>query len=586
MFTDVIAPPALSFQARNTIFGDQMGRVMVITDYPPRVEEAWLDRLAHMSGVTLSIQMQPTDPLELLKTINRSVQEYTNRISQGGTALMMQRWQQSVNDAKALLAKVDQEAQKVYRVAVIILVLAADEPELNRRCREVEAACAACGMRARTAVFGQEQGLKANGPWAVLPQETSEMAAREMPAETIAASYPWVASGINHGRGLVLGRDTQDGLVLMDRWQAPAGTGITNPNINILGASGSGKSFAAKVWLLREFALGARVLVLDPEREWRGICRALNGDWINAAGGDGRINPLQVLPAPDIPDDEDDEEARGPLAAHIQRVKTFFELYLPLMNDLEQALLQEAILGAYTKYGVSWNTDPTKISSWPIIQDVQTQVREQSQNYTDAALRLDLLLKSAVEGADSSLWNGQTTIKHTGPGAGFTVLDIRDLTDASDNVRRAQYFNILTYAWHLVRQGRATGQRTILAVDEAWLLADPNTPQALGFLRDLSKRIRKYNGSLVVITQNIGDFLAPELERMGAPVLANASSKLLMRQETKDLEAVSRVLRLSDAETDLLSQANRGEGLLVAGNERVHINIEGASHEIELINAA
>lgn len=65
-------------------------------------------------------------------------------------------------------------------------------------------------------------------------------------------------------------------------------------------------------------------------------------------------------------------------------------------------------------------------------------------------------------------------------------------------------------------------------VDEAWLLVDPQTPQALAFLRDTSKRIRKYMGGLVVITQNVIDFLAPEVQRHGQALLDNPTYKLLL----------------------------------------------------------
>lgn len=368
----------------------------------------------------------------------------------------------------------------------------------------------------------------------------------------------------------------------MDRWSPSEDSGITNPNLNILGTSGGGKSFASKVLLLREYALGARVLILDPEREYLRICRELNGAWINAAGGSGRINPLQVRIIPDLSEEEAEEDVnqacnstvRGPLSGHLQRVKTFFQLYLPTIDDLERARLDEAILAAYKEYGVDWHTEPVMVKIWPTVTDVYRHLQEVG------AERLAVLLKGAAEGADSALWAGQTTIPPVGD---FTVLDIRDLTDASDTVRRAQYFNILGYAWDLVREGQAAGKRTVLVVDEAWLLADPQTPQAIGFLRDLSKRIRKYGGSLVVITQNVVDFLAQELARLGQPVITNASSKLLMRQESRDLEALRELLRLSDAEVDLLAGAKRGEGLLLAGNQRVHVRIEATPQEMEVM---
>lgn len=570
---DLIAPPALGFNRSDIVFGDRIGQVKVILNFPPRVGKAWLSRLANMSGVVLSTHMLPTDALDLLKALNNAVQEYTSRLAGGGDALSKIRWEQSLNDSKELISKVDQEQQKVYKTVIIIFITAKDQDELARRSREVEAACAAAGMRARTAVFRQEDGLVSAGPFSMLPKDITDFAAREMPAETIAAAYPWVSTGINHGRGTVIGRDEASGLILIDRWKAPQESGITNPNMNILGTSGGGKSFAVKTNLLREYALGARILILDPEREYRKMCHKLGGAWINAGGGQGKINPMEVRPVPDIdPDDEEEVKAsRGPLAPHLQRLKTFFQLYLPNLSDIERAELDDAILKSYTDFGVTWNTDTTTIKKWPTIKDVFNNLKNE---------RVRALLKSAIEGADSSLWNGQTSIPPVGD---FTVLDILDLTDASDNVRRAQYFNILSYAWDLVREGRATGKKTFLVVDEAWLLADPNTPQALGFLRNLSKRIRKYNGALVIVTQNIIDFLAPEISRMGQPVITNAAQKLLMRQEGNDLEALRELLDLSEAEADLLSNAKRGEGLLIAGNQRVHIKIEAAPHELEVI---
>lgn len=574
---DIIAPVVMDFNWQEITLGDQAGRVMAIFDYPPRVPPAWLARLARLPGVTLSVHLLPADQLELLKALNKSVQEYSSRIASGGQALALSRWEQSLDDAKGVLKKIDQEGQKVFRVAVMLLVTARDTEELAKRCRQVEAACAGSGMRCRSLALQQENGLTAAGPWGLLPPEIEARAAREMPADTIAGAYPWIASGINHGRGVVWGRDTSGGLVLIDRWQPPDGSGITNPNLNILGTSGGGKSFAAKMALLREYALGARVLIIDPEREYRGICRTLGGSWVNVAGGQGRINPLHVRVAVGETDSDDEDEpgtVRGPLATHLQRVKTFFQLYLPGLGDFERAALDEAILAAYHEHGIAWQTDPAGVASWPTVADVYAQAQAQGVE------RLALLLRGAAEGADSALWAGQTTVP---PADDFTVLDIHDLVDASDTVRRAQFFNVLAYAWDLVREGRATGKRTILVVDEAWLLADPNTPQAIGVLRDLSKRIRKYGGCLAVITQNVVDFLAPELARLGQPVISNASSKLLMRQESRDLEALRELLKLSEAEVDLLATAKRGEGLLLAGNQRVHVRIEAAPHELEVI---
>jgi type IV secretory pathway VirB4 component len=133
--------------------------------------------------------------------------------------------------------------------------------------------------------------------------------------------------------------------------------------------------------------------------------------------------------------------------------------------------------------------------------------------------------------------------------------DVHDLQNAEDQVKRAQYFNVLSFVWNILERDRR--ERTVLVVDEAWMLVDPQTPRAIAFLRDTSKRIRKYNGSLIVISQNVIDFLAPEVQRYGQALLDNPRYKLLLAQGEKDLEAITALMNLSGAEHDLLANAKR-----------------------------
>jgi hypothetical protein len=586
---DSLTPQALDFTAKQITFGDQLARVLVITDYPPRVGPAWLSRVVSLPGVVCSVHVTPTDPAQLVQSINRSIGELTARLTQGGNALIMQRAEQGLKDAQELLRKIDQEQQQVFYLTAVLLVLAHDQETLDRRTRQVEAALAAAGMRGRTVTFRQEEGLKAVGPWAVLPPGIKDVGARNMPAETVAASFPFTASGINDGSGVVLGRDRDGGLVLVDIWRR--GGDRTNSNWTVLAKPGAGKSFTVKMMLLRELAQGARVIIIDPEREYREMCRLLGGSWINCAGGKGRINPLQVRPLALGEDDEQDEEdedlrelsqarSQGALALHLHVLKTFFRLYLRDLSDIERVVLQKALREVYKQAGITWDTDPATIppEDWPTFETLYKYVVGQAQKDPETWKRLALFLGETVEGADAVLWDGPTTVS---PDADLVVFDVHDLQNADDAVRRAQYFNVLSFAWHLIERDRQ--ERTLLVVDEAWLLVDPQTPQTLAFLRDTSKRIRKRQGSLVVISQNVVDFIAPEVARHGQALLDNPTYKLLLAQGEKDLEAITSLMKLSEAEQELLATAKRGEGLLVAGSQRIHLKIEAAAYELEYL---
>ncbi|MBS3949554.1 MAG: ATP-binding protein [Peptococcaceae bacterium] len=573
---DITLPQALDFAAKTITFGDQVARVMAITAYPPKVSAAFLARLANMPGVSLSIHLNPTDPTDLVKGINRAIGEYSGRIEAGGNALTIQRLEHLLEDAQELLRKLDQEQQQVLYVTVMLLLTAPDAKDLERRTRQIESMLAATGMRARGAIFRQAEGLRAAGPWLTLPDGMKESFSRNMPAETAAAMFPFAVAGINDGKGILLGRDRDGGAVLLDIWKREGDR--TNSNLTILAKPGAGKSYAAKMLVLREYLQGSRVIIIDPEREYKDMCHLLGGHWINC-GSRGQINPLRARPAP--PDDSSGAIEQSSLALHIRTLRTFFSLYLKDLSDLEKAVLEEAVMDVYNAAGIFLNTDVATVQSWPTIKHVYEHLsaKAQGEPQTSPLARLAVLLKRAAEGTDAGLWSSDTG----GPAvdAGITVLDIHDLKNAEDAVRKAQYFNVLSHAWGIIERDRQ--ERTILVVDEAWILADPQTPQALAFLRDASKRIRKYMGALVVISQNVVDFLSPEVARHGQALLDNPTYKLLLAQGEKDLQVLSGLMLLSEAEQEFLATANRGEGLLVAGAQRIRVKIEAAPYEAQYL---
>ena len=575
---DMISPQALEFSARQVVFNDQLARILVIAGYPPKVNAAWLSRIAGMPGVVCSVHIQPIDPTNLIMSLNKAIGEYAGRLEMGGNALTMQRTEQALKDAEELMRKIDQEQQQVFYVTVVLMVLASDQQELDRRTRQVEASLAASGMRGRVLIFRQEEGLKASGPFCTLPDEVKDAGARNMPAETVAASFPFTSSGINDGSGVVLGKDRDGGLVLVDVWKR--GGDRTNSNWTILAKPGAGKSFTAKMLLLREYIQGSRIIIIDPEREYKDMSHKLGGVWINCTGGEGKINPLQVRLRPVEEEDEESAVFQSPLALHIQTLRTFFSLYLRDLTDTEKAALEDTLVEVYKEAGITWDTDPKDIPNekWPTVRELYKYLVKKAEGNPETYGRLSVLLKRAAEGADSYLWAGPTAVEAD---SDFIVFDVHDLQNAEDQVKRAQYFNVLSFAWNILERDRR--ERTVLVVDEAWMLVDPQTPQAIAFLRDTSKRIRKYNGSLIVISQNVIDFLAPEVQRYGQALLDNPTYKLLLAQGEKDLEAITALMNLSEAEHDLLANAKRGEGLFVAGTQRIHIKIEAAPYEMQYL---
>src|SRR5699024_6692331 len=111
-------------------------------------------------------------------------------------------------------------------------------------------------------------------------------------------------------------------------------------------------------------------------------------------------------------------------------------------------------------------------------------------------------------------------------------------------------FNIMTWIWDKVAQNRE--EKILVIFDEAYLIVDPKVPEALIYLRNYSKRIRKYEGGLGVISHSVVDFLHEEIRRYGQALMDNPTYKFMMGTDGKNLQELANLYDLTEAEQELL----------------------------------
>lgn len=584
-FLDLISPSALKFEEKRVVVGDQYQQIMVIVDYPEQVEAAWLSRVAQLPGVVCSVHNEPTSSTELLEHLKVTMGDLQAKLLQGGNPYSQMMTEKKFNHAKELVKKITDEQQNVFYMTVVLAVTAPDEKTLRTRVKNVEQTLAGMQLRVRTAMYRQEPGYKAVGPWVLLDQTIRDMGARNMPAESVAGSFPFTASNLNDGRGILLGSDRSSGVILLDIWKREGSR--TNSNMLITGRPGVGKSTTVKKILYNEYGQGRKIIMIDPEREVKDLCEYVRGNWINCGGGaGGRINPLQVRVVP-LDDEEEEAIEKGlqeyrPLANHFQILRTFFSLYFRDLSGEDMARLEMALEEVYEKHDITWTTRPEAVPSdaWPHIGHLHEWIELKSKKEAEWE-RLALRLRSAAKGADSALWAGHSTIKGD---AEFTVLDIKNLMEGSQNVIAAQYFNILTWSWNEISKNRT--EQILFGMDEGYLIADPKAPDALRYVRNISKRIRKYGGGLFFITHNFEDLLHEEVRLYGQSLIDNPTYKIIMPQGEKDIQLLTPLLHLTEQEVELLENGGRGDALLIAGNRRLYAKIEPTAEELEIFGTA
>ncbi len=538
---NVVTPMGLSFEKNRLSIGENIGKAYGIIRYPQKVDVEWLSKLTNIPGTLVSIGFKPVDNGALINAISRNVVQQRGLADGAKDPLSRQRAEKAADDGEKIIMQIDREGETVGLMSVEVMPVAGDEKEFKKACRRAEGTASVMKCKIRAIPNLQKEAFMHLSPTFPNHAKMESILQKVVPFSTFVGGFPFASSGFNDGEGYYFAKDRNGGLVIVDTWRR--GGDRTNSNFCVMGNSGVGKSTAIKHILLSEYMKGTRVIVIDPESEYKDLCQNLNGDWINAAGGSkGRINPLQVRPSP-----RDDEE--------------------------EKAVLKRCLVELYQKFHITWDTDIAGLEpqDFPIFSDLYALVLEKTKEEKENQVYADLamLLYDIAEGADSFIWNGHTTVSGS---SRFTVMDTHALQETGDNIKRTQYFNILTYNWEQMSHDRE--ERVLLICDEAYLMIDQKVPQSLVYLRNVMKRARKYEAALGIISHSLVDFLHESIKQYGQALLDIPCYKILMGTDGKNLKETADLYDLTEAEQELLLARKRGHALFMAGAKRLHIQFD------------
>lgn len=589
---NVITPMNLSIQKNTLEIGENLGRVYGVIKYPQKVDIGWLSKVTNIPGTVANVSFRPIDNGALISAISKSITQ--NRVSAESAKdpLARQRAEKAAEDGERIMLQIDQHGETVGLMSIAIMPLAPDEKSFTKTCRRIESTMSVLKCKIRSLANLQEDGLKHMSPTYPLNERVAHIIERIVPLSTVMGGFPFASSGYNDGTGYYIGRDSMGGLVIVDTWKR--GEDRTNSSFVITGVAGVGKSTVVKHIALAEYMKGTKLIFIDPESEMKELCRALNGDWINIAGGAkgrGMINPLQIRP---VPRDDEDEDAplfrdeghgMGDMALYLQTLEVYFKLKIPSLNDMQRAILKQSIIEMYNRFNIFWETDITKLANtdFPIMENLHALIEEKAATHPDKPIYADLalLLYDMAKGGDSFLCNGHTSVEAN---SRCIVLDTSALQNTSDETKRSTYYNTTTWCWEQMSRDR--NERVLLICDEAYLLIDPQVPQTLVFLRNVEKRSRKYESALAIISHSIVDFLSPEVKMYGQALLDIPCVKILMGTDGQNLMETKNLYSLTDAEVELLAAKKRGHALFIIGSKRLHINFEIPAYKFEYMGKA
>jgi type IV secretory pathway VirB4 component len=545
----LLGPEATEVFSRRIRTGETWCETFAVTGYPSEVSPGWLSSLfAYPGPVDVALHVEPVRNDEAARHLRRQLARFesTRRIEAKRDRLQDPEMEMAAHDAAELSRSLARGDGRLFRVGLYVTVRAASEEVLEREAHRVRSLCASLLLDVRPVTFRALQGWVTTLPLGI----DALRLRRTFDTKALAAAFPFASAELESSGGIFLGRNaTTGGLVFVDRFTQE------NHNQVVLARSGAGKSYLAKLQILRSLYAGVEVLVIDPEDEYRRLAEAVGGAVVGLGEPGQRLNPLDLA------------EAGTPEALTEQAlfVHTLVSTLLGELSAAERSQLDRAILAAYEGSGIS--ADPrTHARPAPVLADVLVRRREDPRG-SSVADRLE----PYVTGSHRSLFDGPATVRAEGH---LVVFSLRSL---SEELKTAGTLLALDAVWRRVSRGERRPR--IVVVDEAWWLLGTGGDAGARFLQRLAKSARKHWCGLTTITQDVADVLSTDL---GQAVVTNAAQQVLLGQSPQAMEALARAFNLSAGEQSYLLTCDRGQGILAVGTERAALQVVASESEHRL----
>lgn len=548
----IISPAGVEVLPNHIKVGTKLVKTLFFFTYPRFLSTGWFEPVVNMPELLdISLFINPFDTSLALKQLRKKSAQVESQInSQAEKGLVRDPLlETALSDVEALRDTLQQAQERLFTVGVYVALYANTEEELAKLESKLSSLLESKLVYVKPALFQQLQGYLSS-----LPLATDKLTVTTpMNSGPLSSFFPFVSEDLASDEGIMYGINRHNSsLVIFDRFS------LENANQVVFAKSGSGKSYATKLEIIRSLMTGVEVIVIDPENEYQRLAEAFGGSFFNISlTSDHHINPFEI---PVVPPDESPSDV---LRSHIVSVAGLIKLMMGTVTTEEDALLDRAVTETYAAHEIIPGEDFSQ-SIPPLIEDLETVLRS-----IDGGRSLADRLYKYTKGSFAGFLNQSTNLDLSNR---FIVFSIRDL---EEELRPIAMYVILNFIWNLIR---ARFAKRIMIIDEAWIMM--KNEDSAKFLFGLVKRARKYYLGVTTITQDVEDFLRSPF---GRPIITNSSIQLLLKQAPATIDVVGKAFNLTDAERQLLITAEVGSGLFFAGQKHVALQIIPSFFEDKLI---
>ena len=549
---DIIAPAGIEANPSYLKIGEKFVKTLFLFTYPKFLSSGWFSAIINLAEVfDIAIHIHPVDTAFALKQLRKKTAQIQAQLSEKQEKGFVRdpQLETAFQDIENLRDALQQAREKLFNTGLYIALYGDNLEDLKNLENLVLSLMEAKLVYLKPAIFQQIDGFSS-----VLPLGLDKLSIHTpLNTSPLSSLYPFTSPNLFSEKGILYGVNlANNSLIIFDRFS------LQNANMVCFGASGSGKSFASKLEVLRSLMFGTDVLIIDPENEYQTLAETIGGSFFKISlTSEHNINPFDI---PIIPEDEEPKEV---LRSHILNLTGLIKLMLKEVTPEEDAFLDKAVRETYASRDIVPEKDFSSLQP-PLLEDLLT-VLENTEGGQGLAKRLEKFTRGSYAGFTNQATN--VNIKNR-----LVVFSVRDL---EEELRPIAMYIILNFIWNLIRSKL---KKRIMLVDEAWWLM--KYPDSASFLSGLVKRARKYYLGVTTITQNAEDLLNSPF---GKPLVDNSSFQFLLRQSPAAIDVLAKAFNLTDTEKTFLLETGLGEGLFFAGLKHAAIKVVASNQEEQIV---
>lgn len=581
-----VNPDKIKFNIARYFIDDQTYRCFNMIDYPIEVGNAWGAQFFLLDRTRTVIKFSPLGKIESERQIDRAIMEMETKLFKSGRSSKQIELQTHLDTLRNLLVSLKNNNQQLFNVNTYVVAEDAAKKDVRAMLKQQ-------GFKYSELFSKQIDGFISSN---ITKRDAIKSSMRGIPTSTLAAAFPFISNSLQDPNGFYIGDNEYP--VFVDFFKRDRER--VNSNMMVIGKSGSGKSYATKTLLTNLAADNCKIFILDPENEYKDLTVNLGGKFIDVGSSThGIINPFHIissLEASEEEEEEDDDEyddfgrlkerkkieqkVDDSFSQHLQFLEQFFRVILEGINFDAFEVLNSLVIDMYKEFKIDYRSNLSKLKpeDYPTFDALYDLILRRVKTAKDEFSLRNLMTvetyikKFATGGRNSALWNGPTSIETN---ENFVTFNFQSLVAGNNpTITNAQMLLIFRYLNNEIINNKdfnkkyRKNRKIIVAVDEAHIFINPKYPIALDFMAQMAKRIRKYGGMQIVITQNIADFVgSEEIRRQSTAVINACQYSLIFSLSPSDINDLVQLYEkaggINEEEQNSIVTAGVGQAFLI-----------------------